>query len=311
MDSLYDSIKISAKQHGFELCGITNIVNVSQQITYLSRWMEKGFHASMDWFARNESLRADPRELLPGAQTVVVCGWVYSAPVLADPFCGIARYALGADYHFIIKNKLQGMLEEIRLRFPEVEGRCFSDSAPVLERFWAERAGIGWRGRNGLITDSRWGSFFTIGILLLDSACDRFDAPQRNRCGTCGRCVAACPTAAIDGMELDARKCLSYLTIEHRGDFSPDQKTLLKAGNTIFGCDRCVEVCPWNHKALRNEGYKFLLPEERFRKPAEWWNTLSGGDFRRIYGNTPLMRAGLKQIRRNLEALQQDASADR
>jgi epoxyqueuosine reductase len=241
-------IKAKAKDLGFDACGITP-ARPSGQADFLDRWLAEGRHASMTWLANRRAERADVRHYLPGARSVICCAWNYKvplAPAPPGPRGRVGRYALGDDYHAHLKKRLHALADWLRAEAGG-ETRACVDTAPVLEREHHARAGVGWQGKNTCTIRVGLGSFLLLGELVtsLDLPADE---PAVDRCGTCTRCIDACPTDALTPYALDPRRCISYWTIEHRTDAVPPD---IKAGigNWLFGCDICQDVCPWNRKA--------------------------------------------------------------
>ena len=247
-----------AREAGFQRCGITGI-DLGEDEGHLRGWLERGFHGSMDWMARHGDKRSRPQELVPGTISVLSVGLDYGRrddveawETLADgERAYVARYALGRDYHKLMRNRLQKLAERIAAEIGPFGHRVFVDSAPVLERALARNAGLGWIGKHTCLIDRDGGSWFFLGELYLDIALPP-DAPATPHCGSCTRCIDVCPTGAILGPNvLDARRCISYLTIEHEGSIDEELRPLM--GNRIFGCDDCQLVCPWNKFARRHD----------------------------------------------------------
>lgn len=250
---LAGQIRARAKALGFELVGIAP-AEPSRYADYLRQWLEAGNAASMDWLHRRVDERTDPAAYLPQARSVICVAMNYYVPLQVGDaetptYQGrIARYALGDDYHEIIKPRLHELSDWLKAARPGAVTRACVDTAPVMEKDIASRAGIGWVGKNSCFINEHSGSWYLLGeiVTTIDLPPDR---PAVDRCGTCTRCIEACPTGAITGpYHLDARKCISYLTIEHRGDIDPQLKPLI--GDWLYGCDICQDVCPWNSKAL-------------------------------------------------------------
>lgn len=300
-----ESLKLEANRLGFELCGVAAAVETPHIAAY-RRWLERGFHGEMGYLAEHLSLKIHPENLLPGVRSVIAVGLNYNQP--NPPREGqprIARYAQGRDYHKVIRAKLRRLAEWIERECPGAECRPCVDSAPICERDFANLAGLGWFGKNTMLINSQRGSWFFLGILLT-TAEFKPDAPAVGGCGTCRRCIEACPTGAIvnaDGRwQVDARSCISYLTIEHDGEIPPTLAERM-AGWT-FGCDICQEVCPFNqpreNNPLRAEITRepdFLLRrdwpslEEIENLPYETWDVLTQG--------SPVRRTGLEGLKRN------------
>ncbi|PNH96508.1 tRNA epoxyqueuosine(34) reductase QueG [Vibrio diazotrophicus] len=248
--ALADQIKQWATELGFEKVGICDI-DLHEHEAALQKWLDAGYHGEMDWMARHGMMRARPAELLPGTIRVISARMNYLPPKaqfasnLSDPTQAyISRYALGRDYHKLVRNQLKKLGEKIEKEVEKLSYRPFVDSAPILERPLAQKAGLGWTGKHSLILDKEAGSWFFLGELLVDIPLP-VDTPSENECGKCKACITSCPTGAIvaDGI-VDARKCISYLTIEFDGIIPEEFRTAM--GNRIYGCDDCQLVCPWN-----------------------------------------------------------------
>ena len=247
-----------AREMGFQRCGISG-VDLREDEAHLADWLAEGLYGSMDWMARHGLMRARPAELLPGTVRVISVGLDYGRrddaeawETLADGTRAyVARYALGRDYHKLMRNRLQKLADRIADEIGPFGFRVFVDSAPVLERALARNAGLGWIGKHTCLIDRDGGSWFFLGEIYVDVPLP-VDAPATAHCGTCTRCIDICPTGAITGPNrLDARRCISYLTIEHEGPIDPALRPLM--GNRIFGCDDCQLVCPWNKFARRSD----------------------------------------------------------
>ncbi|MGH7571304.1 MAG: tRNA epoxyqueuosine(34) reductase QueG [Gemmatimonadota bacterium] len=291
-------VKEEAVRLGFDLVGVARAEAVAEA-SLLAEWLDRGHHATMSWMARHFDKRVDPRKLVPGCRSLVCVGLVYgeSGGAPAPGGARVARYATGEDYHLVLKDKLHALLDHGRRLDPDFDGRAFVDSAPVMDRYWAERAGLGWRGKNTLLLSKRLGSFLFLGELLVRAELEP-DLPGTDHCGTCTRCLDACPTGAlIEPYVLDARKCISYWTIEHRGELEPRQEEAV--GEWLFGCDVCQEVCPWNRDAPDTG-------EPRLRPRADTWPVeldalleLTEGEFDRRFGETAIERTRRRGLVRN------------
>lgn len=247
-----------ARELGFQRCGISGI-ELRDDEAFLADWLDRGLHGTMDWMARHGTKRARPAELLPGTLRVISVGLDYGrrddeeawATLDDGERAYVARYALGRDYHKLMRNRLQKLAERVAAEIGPFGHRVFVDSAPVLERALARNAGLGWIGKHTCLIDRNGGSWFFLGEIYVDIALP-VDPPATSHCGTCTRCIDVCPTRAIVGPNrLDARRCISYLTIEHEGPIDPELRPLI--GNRIFGCDDCQLVCPWNKFAKRTD----------------------------------------------------------
>ena len=261
----------------------------------LREWLGHGYQAGMSWMD-NAEVREDPARLLPGARSVVVVGLNCFAGARVPPGPGegrIARYALLPDYHGLVKKGISRLLDAIRACTP-CRGAAFVDAAPILERAYARRAGIGWIGKNACLIAPRFASWLLLGELILDLELD-YDEPLPNRCGTCRRCLDACPTGAIVAPGVvDANRCIAYLTIEHRGAIPRDLRTAV--GEWLFGCELCQEACPWIRFARRTRNEASRLPDAW---PAAGLLAMPEGDFRAAFAGTPLFRTGRARMARN------------
>ena len=294
-------IKTEALRLGFSSCGIAKAVQLEDDALRLEQWLKKGYNSGMDYMARNFDLRIDPRKLVPGAKSVITLIINYfpdedqsaQAPK-------IAKYAWGIDYHYVIREKLNQLLDHITANIGKVEGRGFVDSAPVLERSWAVRSGLGWVGKNGNLLTKKAGSFFFIATLITDLELI-VDAPfATNHCGTCTRCIDECPTEAIvSPKEIDASKCISYLTIELKDALIPSEYHDKMEG-WMFGCDICQDVCPWNRFSKPNKEPNFRPVAEILNLSVKEWREISEERFNKIFKNSPLKRAKWKGIQRNI-----------
>jgi len=301
--SLSSRIKAEAQRLGFALVGISP-VKITPHEEFFAQWLRKGLGGEMGYLKRTEELRRDPTKLVPWAVSVVSVGLNYYAPMprptAQDGAKGwISRYAWGDDYHDVVKDRLESLLEKIGEIYPGVvEGRAFVDSGPVLERDIAGVAGIGWIGKNTHLISPRRGSWFFLGELFLSIELV-YDRPIRDRCGRCDLCLKACPTAAFVGPYiLDARRCISYLTIELKGAIPRHLRPLM--GNHIFGCDICQEVCPYNVKAGDTEERAFSPREGLYAPELIPLLSLSEEEFRRRFRGSPILRAKQRGFLRNV-----------
>lgn len=351
----HESIKAKASELGFLECAVVPAGTLAEEKTCLTRWTEEGMQGTMDYMARNRDKRLDPRLLVENARTLIIVLHNYYSPELpADPEAPIiSRYARGKDYHQVIKKKLGELLRFIQTEITPCHGRAFTDSAPVLERAWARRAGLGWIGKNSMLISPEHGSYFFIGELIIDAEIptDQTVRPQVrpvhspggmvpeaspgqagfsgespedpargpagitandsgeviteiiDRCGTCTRCIDACPTRAIITPRIiDARRCISYQTIELRGDQNPALTPLFR--NRLFGCDICQEVCPWNRKATPHHEPDYQPLPGLLQLTREEWLNMTEEQFNARFRESPLRRTGYAGIRRTLLNIQ-------
>jgi epoxyqueuosine reductase len=257
-------------------------------------------HGEMQYMERNINKRLDPTVLVSNAKSVisVLLNYFPGNPVLSTTAPKISRYALSADYHTIIKTMLWQLLDSLRADFGEINGRAFVDSAPVLERAWAQKAGLGWIGKNSMLINPKLGSYTFIGELILDVDIEPSRTSIPNRCGSCTRCIDSCPTGAILAPQIiDAQKCISYLTIEKKSPLTTTEQESLNGW--CFGCDICQEACPWNSKATPQKLSSLLPKEEVLSLDANKLLTLSEENFNSIFSDTPVLRTGYKKFIEN------------
>lgn len=306
--SLKDKIKAEASRLGFFVCGFARAEPVSEAMRrhYLG-WLADGRNADMAYLGNNLDKRFDPRLLMPGVKTIVVVAQNYfPARRLAEGEPQIADYALGLDYHDIVKQKLRQLAATVGI----ADYRAFVDTAPVLERYWAVRAGLGWIGKNQQLIIPHAGSEFFLGELFVTVELPP-DEPLPNRCGTCHRCVDACPTHALslpatcvegygDITRFDARLCLSYQTIENRGELTVGAKAAM--GDTFYGCDRCQRACPWNRFAKPSSEPLLQPREELLAMTRQKWGNLTEEDYRRLFKGSAVKRAKYEGLMRNIKA---------
>jgi epoxyqueuosine reductase len=295
-------IKALAKRIGFSFCGISEAVPLDEESARLESWLRRGYQGSMRYLENHREMRLDPRELVPGAKSVVSLAYNYF-PRKMLPGHGtykIAKYAYGADYHKVLRKKLKRMLREVHARIGEVHGRAFVDSAPVMERQWAAKSGLGWIGKNGLLLNRGMGSFFFLCELIIDLPLVP-DGPIGDYCGTCTRCLDACPTQAFPqpGV-LDASKCISYLTIELKDSIPHGFHG--RMDDWIFGCDVCQDVCPWNRFSKPSPEEAFYPGEQLKKMQKRDWEEITEEIFNRIFAHSPLKRAGYEGIRNSIAA---------
>jgi epoxyqueuosine reductase len=299
-----DTIRRLASELGFDFCGIARAVRLDEDARRLEAWLNKGMQGSMAYMERHFEERIEPARLVPGAKSVITLLLNHYPEKTQRPDAPkIARYAYGRDYHDIIRAKLNTMLEQLRGSVGEIQGRGFVDSAPVLERTWAQRSGLGWVGRNGNLINRRIGSYFFIATLITDMELTYDDPYAKDYCGSCRKCIDACPTEAIlPGKVIDGSRCISHYTIELKDKIIPAEMQG-RFDNWMFGCDTCQEVCPWNRFAspTHEPGFK-PLPAILDLSTSDW-EMLTEDRFREIFRHSPLKRAKYEGIRRNIAFL--------
>jgi len=300
-------IKQEAARLGFNYCNIARAVKLDEDARRLESWLSKGYHGSMGYMENYFDLRIDPTKLVPGAKSVITLMLNYfpSAQQNASQ-PRISKYAYGQDYHEVIRAKLKQLLAFMKEEIGEVQGRGFVDSAPVLERSWAVRSGLGWIGKNGNLITKNSGSFFFLATLITDLPLQYDDPFAKDYCGNCRKCIDACPTDAIlEEKVIDGSKCISYFTIELKDMLIPEEQKG-KFKNWMFGCDICQDVCPWNRFSKPStETALQHLPEILNFTTAEW-EALTEDSFRKIFKHSPLMRTKFKGIQRNLKFLREE-----
>ena len=299
--SATDFVKKTALGLGFDFCGIAKAAYLDEDARRLESWLNKGMNGSMQYMENHFEMRVDPTNLVPGAKSVITLLFNYfPKEKQQNEFPKISKYAWGEDYHIVIRKKVHEFLEAIKKNIGEVNGRGFVDSAPVLERSWAQKAGLGWIGKNGNLINKEQGSFLFIATLIVDLELN-YDAPiGKDYCGTCTRCIDECPTEAIlPNKVVDGSKCISYFTIELK-DALIDEKMKGKFDNWLFGCDACQDVCPWNRfsKYTKEEGFKPLNEILHFNEKD--WDELTEERFKIIFKDSPIKRSTFKGIKRNL-----------
>ena len=294
-------IKAEALRLGFDACGIAQAKDVSDA-PLLERWLKDGYAAGMQYMHNHFEKRTDPRLLEPGTKSIVVVALNYYPSRFQNPEVPqFSYYAYGKDYHEVVKAKLRLLFDYIHQNIAPVNGRVFTDSSPVLERYWAVQAGLGFIGKNTQLIIPGKGTFFFLGELLLDIELQT-DAPLHISCGHCTRCLDACPSGALTkAHRLDARRCISYQTIENKGALSPDTARIL--GNHLYGCDVCQQVCPWNRFAKPNQTADFQPSDEFLRLDVNQLQQMDESQFRIMFRHSAVKRAGYQGLKRNLAAI--------
>ena len=304
------AVKRAAAAHGFDYCGIARAQPLDDDARKLERWLKGGLHGGMHYMERYFDLRIDPAKLVPGARSVITVLKNYFPQAELPNSPKISKYAYGTDYHTVIKADLASMMEALQQEIGQFSGRGFVDSAPVLERSWAVRSGLGWVGKNGNLITKSGGSFFFIATLITDLELEPDDAFAADFCGSCTRCMDACPTGAIlPGKTVDGSKCISYFTIELKAEIIPAAMQD-KFQNWMFGCDTCQDVCPWNRFSKPHSEGRFQPLPELLDMTTGQWETITEESFKKIFKQSPLSRAKLKGIQRNLRFLQSSAKTE-
>jgi len=292
-------VKGLAQEAGFDVVGIARIEDLGDDASRLMEWVAAGRQGTMDYMVRNTDRRLDPRRILPALQSIVCVALNYGEGS-SEPALGhgrIARYARGRDYHKVFTNRLSQFERLLHEQFPGINTRHYVDTGPVLEKLWAERAGVGWRGKHTNLVSREWGSWLLLGEVLTDLDL-KADARGEDHCGTCTRCLDACPTNAFPApYQLDSNRCLSYLTIEHRGSIPVEFREAL--GDRVFGCDDCLEACPWNRFAREAREADFKPRPELLAPLLTDLVTMDDAEFLRRFAGTAVMRAKREGLARN------------
>lgn len=292
-------IKQWAQELGFMSCGVSKADFLEEEAPHLESWLNQNRHGEMAYMANHFDKRLDPRLLVPGAKSVVSLLFNYfpsEEREVSSP--KISKYAWGEDYHLVVKDKLFQLVERIREEIGEVEGRAFVDSAPVLEKAWAAKSGLGWIGKNGNLLSKKTGSFFFIAELIIDLELEA-DGPTTDHCGSCTACIDACPTQAIVADKVvDGSRCISYFTIELKKEVPQEWKSQLD--DWAFGCDVCQDVCPWNRFSLPHNEPRFTLNSVIKDADKGAWKEMTEEVFKKHFGNSPLARAGIQRIQSNI-----------
>ena len=292
-------VKEEATRLGFLQCGISQAIRLDNDARRLEKWLQQGRHGTMSYMENYFEQRIDPRVLVPSAKSVITLSFNYF-PEEEQSKAGfkISKYAYGRDYHDVIKSKLRELMASLTAKLGHIEGRGFVDSAPVLERAWAQKSGLGWIGKNGNLISNKHGSFFFLATLILDIEFEADKPFINDYCGTCTRCIDACPTSAIlPNKEIDGSKCISYYTIELKEAIIQHEN---KWQDWIFGCDTCQDVCPWNRFSKPHHTPEF--------EPVSWpafstsdWLELTEDVFKSVFKGTPLQRCKWQGLQRNIK----------
>ncbi|WPR75046.1 tRNA epoxyqueuosine(34) reductase QueG [Algoriphagus sp. NG3] len=296
-------IKSTAKRLGFDFCGIAKAGFLEEEAPRLEEWLNRNYNGEMGYLANHFDKRLDPTKLVEGAKTVVSLIYnYYPEEKLSSESSDIklAKYAYGEDYHFVIRDKLNEFLEILREETGEIDGRGFVDSAPVMERQWAQKAGLGWLGKNSLLLNREMGSFFFLAELIIDLEVAPDTPLAKDYCGTCTACIDACPTDAIvDNGVIDGSRCISYLTIELKDSIPAEFKG--KMENWAFGCDICQDVCPWNRFSKPHQEPRFTPSEELKHLSKSDWQEITEETFRKVFKKSAVKRTKLGGLNRNID----------
>ncbi|WP_113661258.1 tRNA epoxyqueuosine(34) reductase QueG [Pedobacter nanyangensis] len=299
-------IKQEALRLGFMSCGIAKASFLEEEAPRLESWLKSNHHGEMGYMENYFDKRLDPRLLVEGSKSVVslTLNYYSEEKQLDQNAPKISKYAYGKDYHSVIKEKLQELMHFIRANIGEVDGRCFVDSAPVMDKAWAQKAGLGWRGKNSNLISKQAGSFFFLAELIIDLDLEYDNPFSADHCGSCTRCIDACPTNAIVApYQVDGSKCISYLTIELKNEIPSEFKG--KMDNWMFGCDVCQDVCPWNRFATVHSEEHFKPKEELLGLSKNELVDMTDEVFKRVFKNSPVKRTKFTGLKRNIDFLKQ------
>lgn len=296
-------IKNEAKRLGFESCGISKAIFLEEEASNLEQWLKKGFHGKMHYMENNFDKRLDPRLLVEGAKSIISLSFNYfpEKPQNKDTY-KVSKYAFGEDYHYVLKSKLKELILFIQNEIGEINGKAFVDSAPVLERAWAQKSGLGWRGKHSLLIQKNKGSFFFLAELILDIELEDDDAFKTDHCGSCTKCIDACPTEAISPNNLiNGSKCISYFTIELKDEIPNSLKG--KFEDWMFGCDICQDVCPWNRFSKPHSEERFNPHPDLLEMTKNDWEEITETAFRNVFRKSAVNRTNYSGLLRNISFL--------
>lgn len=294
-------VKDEALRLGFDFCGISRADFLEEEAPRLEQWLLNDRHGKMAYMANHYDKRLDPRKLVEGARSVISLLYNYypEERQLHSDAPKISKYAFGTDYHFVVKDKLKELLFVLQEKIGEINGRAFVDSAPVLEKAWAAKSGLGWIGKNANLITRKQGSFFFVAELIVDIDLVP-DGPIEDYCGTCTRCIDACPTdAIIQPQVVDGSKCISYFTIELKGEIPASEQG--KFDDWVFGCDVCQDVCPWNRFSKAHKENAFRPKAELMQMNRQDWEEISQDVFNKIFDASAVQRTGYKGLKRNID----------
>ena len=302
-DSLANCIKKKSYDLGFQKVGITKAVSISEEKEKLETWLSRGHHGTMSWLAERKHERGDIFTYFPDVKSVISLGMNYYTGYGQNELNSdnkFSNYAWGEDYHDILKSRLYKLLNWLKIEIPDLNGIACVDTSPVMDKVWAQRAGLGWQGKHTNLITKDFGSWLFLGELLVDIELDYDELFSEDLCGSCTSCIDSCPTQALGEYEIYAEKCISYLTIEHRGDF-PDNRSELH--NWIYGCDICQEVCPWNEKFSQVTVQNYFYPKKEILYwTNEDWERIDEEGFRELFKGSAVKRTKYSGLSRNINA---------
>jgi len=302
-ESLANCIKAKSHDLGFQKVGITRAVSTSEEKEKLETWLSRGHHGTMSWLAERKHERGDIFSYFPDVKSVISLGMNYYTGYGQSELNSdnkFSNYAWGEDYHDILKSRLYKLLNWLKIEMPDLNGIACVDTSPVMDKVWAQRAGLGWQGKHTNLITTDFGSWLFLGELLVDIELDYDELFSEDLCGSCTSCIDACPTQALGEYEIYAEKCISYLTIEHRGDFSDNRSEL---HNWIYGCDICQEVCPWNQKFSQVTIQNYFYPKKEILYwTNEDWERIDEEGFRKLFKGSAVKRTKYSGLSRNINA---------
>jgi epoxyqueuosine reductase len=302
-ESLANCIKAKSHELGFQKVGITRAVSTSEEKEKLETWLSRGHHGTMSWLAERKHERGDIFTYFPDVKSVISLGMNYYTGYGQSELNSdnkFSNYAWGEDYHDILKSRLYKLLNWLKIEMPDLNGIACVDTSPVMDKVWAQRAGLGWQGKHTNLITTDFGSWLFLGELLVDIELDYDELFSEDLCGSCTSCIDACPTQALGEYEIYAEKCISYLTIEHRGNFSDNRSEL---HNWIYGCDICQEVCPWNEKFSQVTIQNYFYPKKEILYwTNEDWERIDEEGFRKLFKGSAVKRTKYSGLSRNINA---------
>ena len=303
VQNLNTLIKKLAINNGFSICGVSSVKSLPQESNYLKEWLEKEYNGEMHYMINNADKRMDPRNLVDGSKSIISVLQNYSPEEkykLKSSY-KVSKYAYGKDYHYVVKDKLRKLADDIQKITGEFNFRVFTDSAPIFDKAWAQKAGLGWIGKNTCLINKEMGSFFFIGHIICNLEIPEDKEFGKNYCGNCTKCIDACPNNAItSAYEIDARKCISYLTIELKN--KTEKSIRDKTHSWIFGCDICQDVCPWNKFSIHHNEPSFNPVKELLEMQDKDWENLSNDQFKDLFKDTAFERTGYDNLMKNIKA---------
>lgn len=285
---------------GFLTCGISKARFLEEEAPRLESWLKSNLHGEMSYMENYFDKRLDPRKLVEGCKSIISLSFNYypEEQQRTDSY-KISKYAYAEDYHEVIKRKLRVLIEKLQIKIGAINARSFVDSAPVMDKVWAKESGLGWVGKHSNLISKSQGSFFFLAEILIDIECEYDQAFQTDHCGTCTKCIDACPTEAIVSPYIvDGSKCISYFTIELKKEFESNMD--LKFDDWIFGCDVCQDVCPWNRFSIPHQHQEFMIKEEIKNYTKKDWEEISEEKFKIIFKNSPIKRSKYEGFKRNI-----------